>query len=55
MENKIKIRHISLLISVVGLLFSVYLLFKHNFDTFQIVLCLLWTTFIVNDVTYLSR
>ena len=53
MSNKIK--YISLIISVLGILFSIYILFKHNFDTASIVICLLWITILVKDVSQLYK
>ena len=50
-----KIKYISLLISVIGTVFSAYVLFKHNFDTSSIILCLLWIIILVKDVSSLFK
>ena len=54
MANVDKMRYISLFVSIIGFIFSVYLLFKHNFEVSNIIILILWLVIIVKDVTCLK-
>lgn len=49
-----KIKYVSLAVSIIGCIFSVYLLFKHNFEASSIIILILWSIILVKDVTYLK-
>lgn len=46
------IKYISLIVTILGLLFSIYVLFKHNFDTSDIIICMLWIIILIKDVNH---
>lgn len=54
MTNVDKIKYVSLAISIIGCIFSVYLLFEHNFEASNILILILWIIIVIKDVTFLK-